>query len=256
MTPPLRRRRSRDRRNRAARTAQWRRRPFRQYERPWRDLVWYEPPISKAVRDLTNAVHAIVRGERHGRAAARRALVQLSRATGDFAEKRKRLRGKQREATLAESGCWHVSVANMLDQLLPRPRSHRFTPRRLLATLQSEGIGTLTGYVENAPLDPISAITRGAVQLERYLDLGKRGVAVDHPVVQELLLHGCMPERRAIVNVEGHDHFGSRSHFVLVVSPRQGDFYIVDPGYQSRVSLRASYRRVFQIAVYRRVRRP
>ena len=162
----------------------------------------------------------------------------------------------RKAATLAESGCWHVSIANMLDQLLPRPRVDRYTPERLLATLQSEGIGTLTGYVENAPLDPVSAITRGAVQLERYLDLGKRGLVVDHHLVQELLLYGCMPGRRAVVNVKGHDHFGSTSHFVLVVGPRQGDFDIIDPGYRSRVSLRASYRRVFQIAVYRRVLRP
>lgn len=202
---------------------------YYQNDKKWSRLRWYDPAIDAAVSDLTDAIHS-----------------RPESFIGSNGE----------DCTLGQSGCWHVSVASMLSQLGQKYQHALFTPKSLLLALSDEGMGTLTGYVSRPFVDPMSIITRGAVQLYGFRDFGLNGIGQKSTELKQLL--NIVDGKRfcAIVNVRCHEFFGEEehsSHYVLIYKSGPNGYVMHDPDSKTHKSLFASYKKIFQVTIYQRV---
>ncbi len=216
--------------------------------------LWYDEDIDGYFKKITKSLHAFSTKPNNGAA--------LLAATEEFHKHIKELVGSaqykqtsDKSSSLAESGCWHTSIANMLTVfkvcLVGRQDP---SPRALLKKLQKEMLGTLTGYVSRPFMDPLSIITKGEVQLAKYRDFGPDGVVLGDSDLTEFLATTNGVDTCAIVNVQGHEFQGTGdSHYLLVKRAIENDYEIIDPGCRDKRHLLECFSsdRIYQISIYK-----
>ncbi|MEY8198965.1 MAG: hypothetical protein RPS47_06970 [Colwellia sp.] len=222
-----------------------------QHDERWGSLLWYDKEICELIGDVTKSFHGFQSGDVAG-GELLETTARLSKYMRSVVEDGGQSSSKA--GSLSESGCWHTSVSNMLNEFGIRLENVAPNPEILLKTLQGKLLGTLTGYVEHGSVDPLSIVTRGKVQLARYRDFGCEGEDRDNQELLDLLKSTACVNTCAIVNVDGHEFLGSgsNSHYVLVTNPISTDYEIKDPGYpDKRKLLLADWGRVYQVSVYK-----
>ncbi|MBT4486965.1 MAG: CHAT domain-containing protein [Rhodospirillaceae bacterium] len=131
-------------------------------------------------------------------------------------------------------GCWDMCIATLAKRMDANFFRHDDdtamapSPRNLLLALQSWQIVTLTGYMDNLYLDPVSVITKGRIQLVAKEDYGRAGVIMSESRLLQAAL--SFADRCGIVlNVDGHKAFGD------------SEVYLVDSGSNRGVKLASLY---------------
>jgi hypothetical protein len=222
----------------------------------WGSLHWYAKGISDALREASQAlnIYAENSSSKH-----RRILLETAQKfcdeINDLPLSDTYHQTDEDENSLAQSGCWHTSVANMLTLFDVKLNKETSTPPVLLKALREHMLGTLTGYVETPFVDPLSIITGGDVQLSRYHDFGKDGADRNDPLLNDLLSSVNGVITCAIVNVCAHEIFGTGdSHYVLVKSAIDNDYEIQDPGWPETTRLFDDYSDTgfYQVSIYRK----
>ena len=211
-------------------------------------LRWNEPGVSAALWTLTDRLHRHARGRANaGRVV--RAMKSLSREVRRVLRRRHAPKRTCRESVYA-TGCELVSLANVLLRLRVSLDGQRPTPSVLLSVLQKCGLLTLTGYCYVPGHDLLGLCTDGFVQLAAYEDHGRAGV----PPLRSPILRGLRRGQVAVVNVHSHERLSMRprTHYVTIVARIRGDWIMWDPGLAGERSLLGSYKRVFQVWLYRR----
>lgn len=220
---------------------------FKQEDPRWRGLVWYHKPIDHAVAELTRAMHAYA--ENPG--STKRLLKSAQRITTaiERLQKYPDINGAKRDGSLNSSGCWHVSVANMLRRFNVPLNKLSPTPEAVVLQLRQHMLGTLTGYVSRPFVDPLSLLTKERVQLAEYRDFGKNGVTWSAKALRDALAPVKKEDRCAIVNVQGHEFLGREdSHYILVAGSSSNALVVEDPTTAAGVS--PKYDKIYQISVY------
>jgi hypothetical protein len=223
-----------------------------QEDKKWGHLLWYDKKIFEALKRVTKALHFYAEHSNSGQ--------KLINATQNFCSLINEIvssaayhQTTRKAGSLAKSGCWHTSIANMLTAFEVSLNGNHVTPPILLKALQDSMMGTLTGYVEHPFIDPLSIITEGRVQLSRYRDFGRKGVGRNDTDLLDLLSTANGRTVCAIVNVNEHEFLGDGdSHYVLVKGPIDGDYEMLDPGSpnKSRLFREYSKTRFKQVSVY------
>lgn len=226
---------------------------YSQSQGPWRQRLWYDRRFDSALLKLTRALHAFARDERLGGK-----LVEAGALVADVARRAGESACYRQEAHLTASinhtGCWHVTIANMLSLMNQTSDGRDIDPGVLLDLLQEQNLGTLTGYVGRPFVDPLSILTSGRVQLQGYRDFGVKGVRKNDPELTEMLSRadgrGCC----AVVNVNRHEFFDDGdSHYVLIAGRIGADFRMLDPAETTEKGFWGAYAKAFQVTLYRRL---
>jgi hypothetical protein len=196
----------------------------------WRDLPWYDPAIDEAIKKLTSLLHRESASSRRARGA---------------------------DGTLGIDGCWHVAIASMLAQFGIRSKGKLYDPTVLVHALRDRMLGTLSGYVQDPFVDPLSLITLGRVQLWRYRDFLRKGIKASDAELSNLLAEVDGQHVLAIANVGEHEFIEPKgnSHYILIRRCDGDTVRIHDPGWRKYKNLLPHYNKIFQLFLYRHFRR-
>jgi len=223
---------------------------YQQDDKEWRHLLWYDNNLCQSIRQITEYIHAyaenrICKEELTG------ATKVLCTQIDEIVKKGKYEQLSEHSGSLSKSGCWHTSVANMLTWFNVKLKNKISNPKIVLKAFQESFLCTLTGYVENPCVDPLSIISKGKVQLVKYRDFGPKGINKKNIEFNALLSTTSHNNTCAIVNVGSHEFEGnSNSHYVLVTNKNSDGYKIQDPGWKDKVSLFDSYKKYYQVSVY------
>jgi hypothetical protein len=199
---------------------------FRQADAQWRGLLRHAGGITDTLRDLDAALTD------HHHAKHKRGAHKVWRAFAAFTGELDRFMAGLAPARHVDYleydyGCWDMCIATLVKRMEANFFRHDDdtamapNPRNLLLALQSWQIVTLTGYMDNLYLDPVSVVTNGQIQLIAKEDYGREGVAMS----DSQLLQAALPfaDRCGIVlNVDGHEAFGDgdNCHWIIVEPPQ------------------------------------
>ena len=226
---------------------------YTQDDEKWGNLPWYDEDISALFENLTREIQLYSRNLDNSESLlnhSEKLHDKLNKIVESGALKQK----SNPDETLAKSGCWHTSVANMLaafDILLDEEEA---TPQIFLNSLQNRMLGTLTGYTETPFVDPLSIITEGKVQLATYRNFGFEGVKSNSAELHELMSTVDSKTVSAIANVREHEILGKKGnpHYVLINRALgNNDYEIQDPGWPGKKYLKR-YKRIYQLSVYQK----
>lgn len=224
----------------------------------WRDCVRYDGPAADALQGLDDILLAYLeRPTPEGKAAALKAEGKLSRAIRAMIERGGMLRGKG-SYSIYDYGCWDCCVcmvaADFSAKLFEYQKDTPLvpTPPNLIKVLHSWQIITPIAYLDEVVIDPVSVVTRGAVQLVLHEDYGASGA----PVSRSRLLSFALEHReyvRIVAAVWGHPFGGKKSgtHWVVI----DGDdgisiskLMMRDPSVGSPVHF--NFRKLYTLCIY------
>lgn len=221
-----------------------------QDDEKWGHCLWYDEAIDKAFARVTRKLHSYAENPRKGQALLD-AKQNLSDKIDTLVSTNAYRQTVSQAGSLAQSGCWHTSISNMLTLFNVNLGGQPPTPLNLLETLKNHMLGTLTGYVKSPFVDPLSIITEGRVQLSRYRDFGIKGLDLDDDEIHRLLLNCNGVDQIAIVNVNGHEFFGGDSHYVLIKGVADCDYDFHDPGGDDEQRrFKECFKTIYQISLY------
>lgn len=224
-----------------------------QSDGPWSQRLWYDKKFDSAICKLTRALHAFARDTSLGGKLAE-AGAEVAKVARDAGKSARYPQNTRMNASINQTGCWHVTIANMLSQMNQIHDGNDIDPGVLLDMLQEQNLGTLTGYVGRPFVDPLSILTDGRVQLSGFRDFGANGVHKNDQEIVEMLSRADGRECCAVVNVNRHEYFDDGdSHYVLVAGRFGADFRMLDPDETTEKGFFEAYGRAFQVTLYRRM---
>ncbi len=226
--------------------------PYSQTDDNWKNYLWYDPKVKPLFRKITECLHKYEKEGSHGKSLLN-AMNKLNDKIIEIVNKGEYKHKHTNEGSMHESGCWHMSIANMLAIFKIKLDGRLADPITLLWALKEHNLGSLTGFVEHSFVDPLSLITKDKVQLVKYRSFGAEGVGKKNKALLGLL-NEIDENTCAIVNVGAHEFQSSNTddcHYVLLPHFNEGDYCAIDTNYSHKINLFDEYDdKIHQVSLY------
>lgn len=218
-----------------------------QTDERWASVTWRSPKVANSLWTLAKRLNDWPKGHSGAGKRISLALDSFCRTVRTTTAKPPNVNS---DGTLGSSGCFIVSLANLLRVLNVPIEGRIATPDKFLKHLQNNGFVSLidAGSGSGVGFDPLLILTRGKVQLAGIEDWGRGGV---HPSKSPVLQNLGRGEA-AIVGVRGHGVYGRGQHYVLLTRRVRGDWIMHDPGQKAESTLLEHFPRIYAVWLYRK----
>ena len=160
---------------------------------------------------------------------------------------------------LSKYGCWDCSVAMILNHFdvqifeYGKDKKLKADPATVIKALRSWQILSPSGYAYDLFNDPVSIISKGAMQLIMHEDYGEDGVKPHEANILNFVTN-LKGNVGILVCVKGHAAFGKNesSHWMAIDPEKlevEGKFIACDPSHGKQQSLNL-YKKVYEVCVY------
>ncbi len=233
---------------------------FTQTDLRWRSIPCHHEQSTETLEKLDEAIQTCLKqSSKRNRHRAEQAAHQFYQAVCVFINEGFRP-GRRQKYSIEKYGCWICCLCmiahdhNIHFYEYGKRKRKRLPPNpgSLIATLRSWQLLSPIGYTYDLIIDPITVVTRGALQLFWHRDYGEEGTSIS--LLRASLIALCrQPAFSVMVAVRGHPVFGYKdaTHWVVLDSrgsDKEIQLMMRDPGRKSKA--RFSYRKVYVVCIY------